>query len=359
MPLREVVPARRESSAGESTGSGPDDTSAARTSARKGSQVGRFGNWAGYLGKIGNAALTVWATVTILFIAQTILPGDRAAIYINVQEGQSIPRSAEELAPINSEFGFDRPLLVQYADYVFGLLQGDLGVALQTRRSVTDLVLEQIGATAELTVAAIVFAWLITLVWTFITAGRRPGLSRFGSTVEAIAAGMPHYWLGLILLLLFAAYLGWFPVIGGSSLRGLWLPAFTLAIPLAGFLGQAIRSEYERSLTQPHILSSRARGTGEFRVRVVHALRPALIPGITLTGWAIGSLVSGAVIVENVFARPGIGALLVSAVQNKEFEVISGILLVVSLVYVAITFLTDYIYSVVDPRISTTKEGPS
>lgn len=308
------------------------------------------------LGKLGNTLLTLWGTVTILFIAQAVLPGDRAAIFLNLQDGQSIHRTPKELAAINHQFGFDQPLVVQYLHYVAGLLHGDLGVALQSRRSVTTLIAEQIGATATLGVTAIVLAWLMTIAWTLATAGRRPGLSRAGSAVEAVAAGVPHYWLGLIFLLVFAAWLGWFPVIGGSSLRGLWLPAFTLAVPLAGFLGQAIRSEYERALTQPHVLSSRARGASAYRVRVVHALRPALIPGITLTGWALGSLFSGAVIVENVFSRPGIGALLVSAVQDKEFEVISGILLVVSLAYVVMTFVTDYLYVLVDPRIATAKD---
>jgi peptide/nickel transport system permease protein len=301
------------------------------------------------LGKLGQALFTLWATVTLLFIAQVVLPGDRATIYLNVYEGYSATRTPEELAPINREFGFDRPLLEQYGHYVRGVLRGDLGIALQSRRNVTDLIMEQIGATAELAVAAIVLAWLITLVWTLATAGRGPWISRMGAAAEALVAGM--------LLLLFAVHLDWFPVLGGSSLRGLWLPALTLALPLAGFLGQAIRSEYERALSQPHVLSSRARGTGELRVRVVHALRPALIPGITLTGWALGALVSGAVIVENVFSRPGIGALLVSAVELKEFELISGIILIVSMVYVLITFVTDWLYTVVDPRISFQRKG--
>ncbi|MGV6476398.1 ABC transporter permease [Azotobacter vinelandii] len=309
------------------------------------------------LGKLGQALLTLWATVTLLFVAQAVLPGDRATIYLNVLEGYSVTRTPEELAPINREFGFDRPLLVQYADYVGGVLLGDLGTALQSRRPVTDLILEQIGATALLAVSAIVLAWLIALAWTLATAGRHPALSRIGATVEALAAGMPHYWLGLLLLLAFAVHLDWFPVVGGDSWRGLWLPALTLAIPLAGFLGQAIRGEYEHALGQPHVLSSRARGTDEWRVRVVHALRPALIPGITLTGWALGALVSGAVIVENVFSRPGIGALLVSAVELKEFELISGIILIVSLVYVLITFLTDWLYTLVDPRVSFERKG--
>ena len=303
------------------------------------------------------ALLTLWATLTLLFCAQVVLPGDRATIYLNVYEGQSVARTPEELAPINREFGFDRPWPVQYADYLGGVLRGDLGIALQSRRSVTAMIGEQLGATAQLAGLALVLAWGLTLAWVLATEGRGPRWSRWGAAVEALVAGMPHYWLGLVLLLVFAVKLGWFPVVSGSALPGLWLPAFTLALPLAGFLGQAIRTEYERALRQPHVLSSRARGTREWSVRVIHALRPALIPGITLSGWALGALVSGAVIVENVFARPGLGALLVSAVELKEFELISGIILIVSGVYVLLTFVTDWLYAVVDPRIRPTYRG--
>lgn len=160
-----------------------------------------------------------------------------------------------------------------------------------------------------------------------------------------------------MLLLGLSVKLDWFPVVSGSSVAGLWLPALTLALPLSGFLGQAVRAEYERALQHPHVLSSRSRGTAEWRVRVVHALRPALIPGITLSGWALGSLVSGAVIVESVFSRPGIGALLVGAVELKEFELISGIILIVSVVYIGLTFLTDWLYTVVDPRVRLSVKG--
>lgn len=309
------------------------------------------------LRKLAQALVTLFVTVTLLFLAQVVLPGDRATIYLNVYEGQSVERTPEELAPINKEFGFDRPLVVQYVDYLSGVLHGNLGIALQSRRNVTELIGEQIGATAKLALVSIILAWIFTLLWIIATSGRRPIISRFGSALEAVIAGMPQYWLGLILLLIFAVRLDWFPVVSGSSAWGVWLPALTLALPLAGFLGQAIRAEYERALQHPHVLSSRARGTAESRVRIVHALRPALIPGITLSGWAFGSLVSGAVIVENVFSRPGIGALLVSAVELKEFELISGVILIISLVYVGLTFLTDWLYTVVDPRVRLSYRG--
>jgi len=303
------------------------------------------------LSKLGQALITLWLTVSLLFLAQVILPGDRATIYLNVYEGQSVERTPEELAPINKEFGFDRPVLVQYGAYLAGVVKGDLGIALQSRRPVSELIGEQIGATAKLTLVSLIFAWILTLAWVIATGGRSTRVSRFGAAVEAMVAGMPQYWLGLLLLLYFSVRLDWFPVVSGSSLRGIWLPALTLALPLAGFLGQAIRAEYERALRHPHVLSSRARGTADFKVRVVHALRPALIPGVTLSGWAFGSLVSGAVIVENVFSRPGIGALLVNAVELKEFELLSGIILIVSLVYVVLTFVTDWLYTIVDPRV--------
>lgn len=311
----------------------------------------RLAGWQRLLGRAAQALVMLWVTVTLLFLAQVILPGDRATIYLNVYEGQSVARTPEELAPINKEFGFDRPWWQQYASYLGGLLEGDLGIALQSRRSVTQMIGEQIGSTTQLALLAIVLAWIFSVSWVLATAGHRRWLARLGPALESLLAGMPYYWLGLILLLAFAVELDWAPVVSGSSLSGLWLPALTLALPLSGFLGQAMRIEYERALRQPHVLSSRARGTPELQVRIVHALRPALIPGITLSGWALGTLVSGAVIVENVFSRPGLGALLVSAVELKEFELISGVILIVSLVYVLLTFVTDWLYTVVDPRV--------
>ena len=155
-----------------------------------------------------------------------------------------------------------------------------------------------------------------------------------------------------MLLGVFAMGLGWFPVVGGTGLSGLILPAVTLAIPIAGFLSQVMRESLETALKQPFILSARARGAGEIRVRFGHALRHALLPGVTLTGWVVGALFSGAVVVEVVFARPGIGQVLLSAVRSRDTPVVLGVVVVIAAVYVIVNALVDILYPVIDPRLA-------
>jgi peptide/nickel transport system permease protein len=301
--------------------------------------------------KVAGAVVVLWAAATFTFLLQALLPGDRATLLLNQETGQTIKRTAAELAPINQRFGFDDPVVVQYLRYVGGLAHGDLGTSYQMHQPVTELIAEQILPTLELTGSALVVAWIVALVWTIATARRGPLLSGIGSALETIAAGLPHYWLGVILLVVFAVTLQWFPVGGGEGLWALTLPAITLGIPLAGFLGQVTRDEFEKVLDQPFITSARSRGMGDLAVRLRHALRHAVLPAVTLSGWALGALISGAVIVENVFARPGLGQLLTTAASSRDIPVVSGIAILVALVYVVANLLVDLAYLLIDPRL--------
>jgi peptide/nickel transport system permease protein len=194
-------------------------------------------------------------------------------------------------------------------------------------------------------------AWIIALVLTLATAKRGRVASAIGSGFETITAGLPYYWLGVILLVVFAIKLNIFPVVGDGSLAGLVLPSLTLGIPLAGFIGQVTRDEFEKVLDQPFVTSARARGMGDLGVRVRHALRHAVLPAITLSGWALGALISGAVIVESIYARPGIGGVLVTAADSRDIPLVSGIAILVALVYVVANLLVDLAYSIIDPRL--------
>jgi peptide/nickel transport system permease protein len=176
-------------------------------------------------------------------------------------------------------------------------------------------------------------------------------VSGFGSGVEIVSAGLPAYWLGVVLLVVFAIDLNLFPVLGNTSLEGLVLPSLTLAIPLSGFLGQVVRDEFEKVLEEPFIISARARGMGDLSVRMRHALRHALLPAITLSGWALGALISGAVLVEAVFARPGIGNMIVTAAESRDVPLVSGTVILVAIAYVVANFLVDVAYMVIDPRL--------
>ena len=301
--------------------------------------------------KAVSAVVVLWGAATVAFFAQTALPGDRATTILNIRAGQVQERTPEELAAIVAEFGLDRPLVAQYLDYLRGAVSGTFGTSYQQFRPVTDIIGEQLGATVILSLTAILFSWVLMIVWVTLTAGRGPRLGAIGSLVDVVAAGLPAYWLGIILLLVFALGLHWFPVIGGTGVNGLILPALTLAIPLAGFMAQSTRAEFERALDQPFIISARMRGMGDLGVRVQHVLRHAVIPAITLSGWALGATLSGAVIVESIFSRPGIGSVLVTAVNSQDLPVVVGIVTLVAVVYVVANLLVDIAYSIIDPRL--------
>ena len=195
-------------------------------------------------------------------------------------------------------------------------------------------------------------AWIIALLTILLTARRKKRVvSSLGSGWEIFSAGLPYYWLGVILLVVFCIELKWLPVQGGTSVEGLILPALTLAIPLGGFIGQVTRDEFEKVLDQPFVTSARARGMGDMAVRVKHVLRHAILPAITLSGWALGALISGAVIVETVFARPGIGQMIVGAAEHRDVPLVSGVVMLVALIYVVANILVDIAYAIVDPRL--------
>jgi peptide/nickel transport system permease protein len=301
--------------------------------------------------KIAGAVLVLIAAASVTFFAQLLVPGSRATVILNEQNGRAQLWTPTQLAPVNREFGFNRPLIVQYLDYVGGLFHGNLGTSYTQYKPVTQVIGAEIVPSLVLTVSALVAAWLLTLAMTMLTVRRGKVVTALGSTWEALTASLPAYWLGVVLLVVFAVEIRIFPVIGGTSPLGTVLPVLTLAIPLAGFLGQVTRDEFEKVLDEPFITTARTRGMSDTAVRFKHALRHSVLPAITLSGWALGALVSGAVITENVFGRPGIGQVLVNAVNTRDIPTVSGIVLVIAAVYVVANLLVDVAYSVVDPRM--------
>lgn len=303
--------------------------------------------------KIFGAVIVLFGAATAAFLAQAALPGDRATVILNTRAGQAIQRTPEELAQINEQYGLLNPLVVQYFDYMKALVTGNLGMSYQQYRPVSTIILEQIGPTLVLTVTAIALSWLIMVVWIILTAGRGGKLSSFGAIVDTTTAGLPHYWLAILLLLVFSLSLGWFPVISGSNPAGLLLPALTLAIPLAGFMSQATRTEFENSLEQPFVISARMRGMGDLGVRLHHVLRHSVLPAVTLSGWALGATISGAVVVETVFSRAGIGRVLVTAVATQDLPIVTGVVVLIAALYVIANLLVDLVYVLIDPRLKT------
>ncbi|KLI08109.1 ABC transporter permease [Mycolicibacterium conceptionense] len=290
----------------------------------------------------------LWGAATLTFLAQHLMPGDPAQTILG---GAGSKPSPEQLAAVNAQYGFDRPLLTQYVGYLAGLLRGDLGTSYVLKQPVADIIGQQVGPTLVLTITALAASWVIAVVVTLLTAHRSRVLSALGSGVEIILAALPQYWLGIVLLVVFAFQLHLFPVVGDDGVAGLVLPALTLALPLAGFLGQVTRDEFSTAMEQPFAVSARARGMSDWGVRWRHALRHAVLPGLSLSGWALGSLFSTAVIVEIVFVRPGLGRILVDAVTKQDMPVVVGVTLLVALVYVVANLVVDIAFVRIDPRL--------
>jgi peptide/nickel transport system permease protein len=306
--------------------------------------------WRAVVNRLLGAVLVLWAAATLCFVMQELSPGNKAVAILG---GSGARPTQHQIEVTEEKYGLNDPILQRYGTFIGDLATGDLGTSYQYKQPVTSLISEQVGPTLVLVFVSTLLAWIISVPVTLWTAGKGKVRSSLGSGFESFFAGMPPYWLGLVLLVVFSFELGWFPVTGGTSLDALFLPALTLALPLAGFLGQVTRDEFERGLKQPFAVSARTRGASEGEVRRKHVLRHALLPGITLTGWAIGATISGAVLVEVIYSRPGLGNVLVQAVSNQDLPVVVGITMLVALIYVAVNLMVDLLYVLVDPRLRT------
>jgi ABC-type dipeptide/oligopeptide/nickel transport system permease component len=258
------------------------------------------------------------------------------------------------VATTRHALGFDRPLHVQFTDYVTRAVQGDLGMSLRSSRPVGALIRERLPATVELTVAALLIAAAVAIPAGIVSAVKRGSALDRVAMVGAVAGqAVPIFWLALLLITLFGVHLRWLPVFGRGSLAHLVLPAVSLSTVILGRLARLVRSSMLEVLGQDYVRTARAKGVGELRVLAGHALKNAAIPIVTLLGLQFAQLLGGAVVTETIFAWPGIGRLVVEAIFNRDFPVVQGVVLVVSLIFVAVNLLVDLAYAALDPRIRT------
>jgi ABC-type dipeptide/oligopeptide/nickel transport system permease component len=250
--------------------------------------------------------------------------------------------------------GFDRPLPEQFARWISRALQGDLGISLRSNRPVTGLVIERLPATIELTVAAFLIAVVLAIPAGIVSAVKRgTAVDRLAMVGAVAGQALPIFWFALLLIGLFSVRLRWLPVYGHGTLAHLVLPAVSLSTIILGRLARLVRSSMLEVLGQDYIRTARAKGLAEPRVLSLHALRNAAIPIVTLLGLQFAQLLGGAVVTETIFAWPGIGRLVVEAIFNRDFPIVQGVVLVVSLIFVAVNLLVDLSYAYLDPRMRT------
>src|SRR5262245_54904528 len=299
------------------------------------------------LRRLLHAVFGVWGVVTVVFFLVR-LTGDPALLLVDMSATQ------EEIAHTRGLLGLDRPLVVQYVDFLVAAGRGDFGASLREKRPAMRMVLEHFWpATVELAAAALLLSTVLAVPLGVVSATHRGRLADHLSRVSSLfLQSMPSFWLGIMLILFFAVALnGLLPAYGTGTLRHLILPAVALAAaPLAQNV-RLIRAGMLEVLGQDYVRTSRAKGVAEGGVVYRHALRNAALPVITVTGLSLGFMLSGALIIETVFAWPGMGRLIVQAVPGRDFPVIQAGVFVFALVFVAINLVVDVLYTAADPRV--------
>jgi peptide/nickel transport system permease protein len=283
----------------------------------------------------------------VVFLMLHLVPGDPVTVMF-----ADTPLSPEQVRTLRERLGLNDPLAVQYVRYIANAAHGDLGHSIRTGRPVTREIFSQILSTVELTFAAVGMALVLGVVLGCLAALRRNTWIDGASMVVALlGVSMPSFWLGLMLIFLFSVRLNWLPAVGGTGLKGLILPAIALGLYAAAIIARVARSSMLEVLGLDCIRTARAKGLRERTVIARHALRNALIPIVTIVGLQIGTLLSGAVIIETVFSRRGLGRLIVNSILAKDFPMVQGAVLVTALIYVLVNLLADLAYVWLDPRI--------
>ena len=300
------------------------------------------------LGRLGGVALVVWGAATVGFFALRLVPGDPVTVLVGLGSVSEAVRDQ-----IRADWGLADPLAVQYFSYLGRLLRGDLGTSYRLQQPVADVIGQQLAPTLQLMGLALAFAVILALASALLGRGRRSA-PIFG-LLELVAVSSPTFWIGLVLITAFGFGLGWFPVVTTIGFAALVLPAITLAIPTAGILSQVLRQGLDAAEALPFVHTVRARGASQTRLVLRHTLRHAAANSVTLTGYIAGSLLGGSVLVETVFARPGLGRVALNAITDRDIPVVLGIIVLAAVLFSVINLLVDLVADRLDPRLATSE----
>ncbi len=283
-----------------------------------------------------------------------LIPGDPVRIMLGEKA------TKERVEQLREQMGLNKPLVVQYVNYATGVLKGDLGTSLKTSRPVSTEIAQRFPATVKMALSGIVIAIMAGVMMGILAAKYKDTFIDFAiMSLATLGMSLPSFWLGLLVIMVFAVKLGWFPVAGGTGFKDLIMPALTLGVLLSTTISRLTRSGMVEVLSNDYIRTARAKGMGEAIVLFRHAFRNVMIPVVAVVGLQMAALLGGAVIVEQVFNWPGIGTLAIEAISSRDFPMIQGIVLFMGVIYVIVNICVDLLYAVLDPRIdySTSKGG--
>jgi peptide/nickel transport system permease protein len=288
----------------------------------------------------------ILGVATLVFALIHLVPGDPAQAML----GEAAPQA--EVLKLRHALGLDQPLLTQYRTYMTGLARGNLGTSFRYNGPVTAQIRDKFPNTATLAVAAMLFAILFAIPLGILAAVfQGTTIDHAAMTIALAGISMPNFWLGPLLAIVFSVRLGWLPVSGTGGLSHLVLPAVTLGAALSAILARMTRASLLEELRELYVLAARARGVSGVRAVVRHAFRNSLIPIVTIIGLQFGAVLTGTIITETIFAWPGIGRLLIQAISFRDYPLVQGCILFISITYVAMNLLTDLTYGLLDPRI--------
>ena len=289
---------------------------------------------------------SVLGVVTLVFLMVHLIPGDPVEIML----GETA--MAAQKQAMRSELGLDKPIAEQYASYLSNLLRGDLGKSIKTGEPVFAEIASRWPATMELALFALLVSWAVSIPLGVLAAARRGTLVDKGSLFfSMLGVAMPNFWLGPLLILVFSIWLGWLPVSGKDEALSIILPGITLGAGVAALMVRLTRSSVLEVISEEYIKTARARGLPEWQVYLKHALSNAMLPVVTVMGLQLGALLSGAVITETIFSWPGVGRLMIDAIESRDYPMVQGCVLNIALCYVAVNFFLDAAYAMIDPRI--------
>lgn len=300
-------------------------------------------------GLAASVIVVLWGAATLAFLAFRVIPGDPVSVMLGPQA--QVSEAVKD--GIRADLGLDRPPFQQYLDYLGQLVRGDLGESYQLRLPVSEVIGRQLGATLQLSALALAIALVLALAVALLVRGETARAVATG--VELVVLSSPVFWIGLILLSVFAFGLGWFPVSGSRNPATIVLPALTLALPVAALLGQVLRDGLVQAERMPFAETVRARGASAGWFTLRHGLRHGASGAVTLTAYLTGSVLGGAVLVETVFARPGLGRVTLAAISDRDLPVISGIILLSAFVFVTVNVVVELVHPLIDPRLRVTR----
>ena len=303
-----------------------------------------------YIGRrLLQAVAVLWAAYTVSFLVLYALPADPVRLLAG---GDATDVSAEQLDALRERLGLDQPLVVQYIQKLGEVLRGDLGASIGTGRPVTTILAEAIPPTVQIAAVGFVIALLVGgAIAFFATFTRNRALADILIGLPPLGVAVPSFWLGLLLIQWFSFAIPIFPAVGDGGPISIVLPAITLAVPTSATIAQLLAKSLDTTLREPYIDTAWAKGASRTRVHVRHGLRNAALPALTMTGLIVGQLLSGTVVTETVFSRPGVGRVTATAVQQQDIPVVQGVVLFAAAVFVIANLVVDLIYPLLDPRI--------